>query len=152
MRIILQRVSRAHVSVDGLKTGSIAGGLVILIAVGRGDSEEDSEFLADKIMNLRIFGDESGKMNLNLNAACGSLLVISQFTLYGECLKGRRPSFDLAASADKAKSLYEHFVETLRASGAHVETGVFQAHMEVELVNDGPVTLILDSADQLSSR
>ncbi len=134
-------------SVGDLKTGSIASGLVIFVAVRRGDSIADTQILADKVIKLRIFADDAGKMNRSLSEAGGSLLVVSQFTLYGDCRKGRRPNFDQAAPAEHAKALYEAFVELLKARGAHVETGVFQAYMEVELVNDGPVTLILESAE-----
>jgi D-aminoacyl-tRNA deacylase len=146
MRVVLQRVKRAHVDVAGTTVGRIGQGLVIFAGVTHADSREDAEYLADKIVQLRIFPDEERRMNRSLIEAGGALLVVSQFTLYGSCRKGRRPSFDQAAAPEKARELYEYFVERLRSSNAMVETGVFQAEMEVHLVNDGPVTFILDSA------
>jgi len=146
MRAVIQRVSKALVTVDGAATGSIGAGLVVLLGVGKGDQAASAEALVDKIVHLRIFADDAGKMNLSLADIRGSLLVVSQFTLYGDCRKGRRPGFDAAAPAEEARRLYEHFVDSARLRGVHTETGVFQAHMEVSLVNDGPVTLILDSA------
>ena len=145
MRAVVQRVSRAEVRVDGDVTGRIACGLAVLLGVGRGDVERDAEYLLDKIVGLRIFPDADGKMNLSLGQAGGGLLVVSQFTLYGDTRKGRRPSFVDAAPPEEANRLYEHFVRLARDRGLEVGTGVFQATMEVDLVNDGPVTLILES-------
>jgi D-tyrosyl-tRNA(Tyr) deacylase len=145
MRAVVQRVSKACVRVDGRITGEIQDGLVVLLGVARSDDEVAAEQLAEKIWVLRIFGDAQGRMNRSLEEAGGAVLAVSQFTLYGDCRKGRRPSFDRAAPAEQAKALYEKFVEALRHRGARVETGVFQAMMDVELVNDGPVTLLLDT-------
>ncbi len=146
MRAVVQRVTSARVEVDGRVTGEIGGGLLVLLGVAKPDTREDAEFLADKIVNLRIFSDEAGKMNRSVAESGGALLMVSQFTLYGDCRKGRRPSFDAAAPAEQARALYEAFVEAARAKGLTVETGVFQAHMSVSLVNDGPVTLLVESA------
>lgn len=132
-------------TVDGAVTGSIAGGLVVLLGVAKGDTERDAAYLVEKILGLRIFPDEAGKMNRSLMDTGGALLVVSQFTLYGDCRKGKRPSFDQAAPAREAEALYDYFVDAARRRGVRVETGVFQAHMDVELVNDGPVTLIVES-------
>jgi D-tyrosyl-tRNA(Tyr) deacylase len=145
MRAVIQRVSEARVTVAGSVLGEIGPGLLALLGVAKPDTPAHAEFLADKILNLRVFSDEAGKMNRSLLDVTGALLVISQFTLYGDCRKGRRPSFDDAAPAEQARPLYEHFVEVARRSGVRVETGVFQAHMEVSLVNDGPVTLLVES-------
>ncbi len=145
MRAVVQRVSQARVDVDGSTTGEIGRGLLVLLAVAKTDTREDAGWMADKITSLRIFPDEAGKMNRGVIEAGGALLAVSQFTLYGDCRKGRRPSFDRAADAAEARSLYEYFVEACRKRGARVETGVFQASMAVHLVNDGPVTLIVDS-------
>ncbi len=145
MRIVLQRVKNAHVDVAGATVGEIGAGLLILVGVGRGDSVADADYLADKIIHLRIFADQAGRMNHSVQEIGGRLLVVSQFTLYGDCKKGRRPSFDDAAPSEQARALYEHFVNQLKSSNVPVETGVFQAEMEVYLVNDGPVTLLLDS-------
>jgi D-aminoacyl-tRNA deacylase len=145
MRAVVQRVSRARVEVDGKVTGEIGAGLLVLLGVSKTDQESDADFVAEKIVNLRIFSDAAGKMNLSLLDAGGALLAVSQFTLYGDCRKGRRPSFDQAAPAEQARALYERFVEAARRGGVRVETGVFQAHMEVSLVNDGPVTLLVES-------
>jgi D-tyrosyl-tRNA(Tyr) deacylase len=145
MRVVLQRVTRAKVEVDGAVTGEIGAGLLALLGVAKADTAADAEFLAGKIAGLRIFPDDAGKMNRSLLQAGGAMLAVSQFTLYGDCRKGRRPSFDLAAPAEQARVLYEHFVAALRRSGVRVETGIFQAHMAVSLVNDGPVTLIVES-------
>jgi D-tyrosyl-tRNA(Tyr) deacylase len=145
MRAILQRVSRASVEVEGKITGEIGAGFLVLLGVGKGDTEKDADYLAEKILNLRVFPDGGGKMNRSVVESRGSLLVVSQFTLYGDVRKGRRPSFDAAAPPDEAKRLYEYFVGVARRSGMHVETGVFQAMMNVELVNEGPVTIICDS-------
>ncbi len=147
MRAVIQRVSRAQVTVDGVVTGRIGRGLLVLLGVTHADTTSDAEYLADKIIQLRVFSDEAGKMNRGLAEAGGALLVVSQFTLYGDCRKGRRPSFDAAAPAELARALYEHFVATARGRGIPVETGVFQAHMDVELINDGPVTLILETTE-----
>jgi D-aminoacyl-tRNA deacylase len=145
MRIVLQRVKSARVDVAGQTVGSIGSGLLILLGVTQTDREEDADYLADKVVQLRIFPDEAGRMNRSLLDARGALLVVSQFTLYGDCRKGRRPSFDHAAGAEQARALYEYFTERLRLSNVAVETGVFQAEMEVHLINDGPVTFLLDS-------
>lgn len=145
MRAVLQRVSRARVVVDGNVAGEIGPGLVALIAVGRDDTAASAVSMADKIVNLRIFNDEEGKMNRSLLDTGGAVLVISQFTLYGDARGQRRPSFIQAAPPDKGKALYEEFVRALEKIGVRVETGVFQAHMSVELANDGPVTILLDS-------
>ena len=145
MRAILQRVTRASVEVDGKIVGGIGAGLMVLLGVAKTDSPADADTLAAKIVNLRIFADEAGKMNLSLIDSGGALLVVSQFTLYGDCRKGRRPGFDAAAPAEQARELYERFVTAARQSGVHVETGVFQAHMAVSLINDGPVTFVIES-------
>jgi D-tyrosyl-tRNA(Tyr) deacylase len=145
MRAVIQRVSEARVTVAGSVAGEIGPGLLALLGVAKSDTAADAEFLAEKILHLRVFPDEAGKMNRSLLETGGALLVVSQFTLYGDCRKGRRPSFDAAAPAGQARALYEHFVEAARRSGVRVETGVFQAHMDVSLVNDGPVTLLVES-------
>ena len=145
MKAVVQRVSRAEVRVDGVVTGRIGRGLVVLLGVGRDDTERDGDYLLDKVVGLRIFADAEGKMNLSLEQAGGGLLVVSQFTLYGDTRKGRRPSFIDAAPPERAVALYDRFVEQARARGLEVGAGVFQAMMEVELVNDGPVTLIVES-------
>jgi D-tyrosyl-tRNA(Tyr) deacylase len=131
--------------VDGIVRGKIDAGALVLLGVSRTDRTEDAEFLAAKVVQLRIFNDDAGKMNRSLLDMGGAILAVSQFTLYGDCRKGRRPSFDDAAPADQAKRLYEHFIDAARGWGAPVETGVFQAHMAVTLLNDGPVTLIVES-------
>ena len=146
MRIVLQRVTRASVTVDGRITGAIGPGLVALVAVGREDSSATAVSMAEKIVNLRIFNDDEGKMNRSLLDNAGAVLAVSQFTLYADARGGRRPSFLLAAPPELGKALYEEFVLALRALGVRVETGIFQAHMSVELVNDGPVTILLDSS------
>jgi D-aminoacyl-tRNA deacylase len=145
MRIVLQRVARASVEVAGETVGSIGRGVVLFLAVTHADSRADADFLVDKTVNLRIFPDEAGKMNRSAKEAGGGILVVSQFTLYGDCRKGRRPSFDEAAPPEQARALYEYFVERLKTEISLVETGVFQAAMQVSLVNDGPVTFILES-------
>lgn len=145
MRVVIQRVRQARVVVDTNVTGSIGCGLVVLLGIAKTDSEKDVEYLVEKVLGLRVFSDDSGKMNRSIREVGGSLLVVSQFTLYGDCRRRRRPSFDLAASPPEAARLYKYFVDTARQTGIAVETGVFQAHMEVHLVNDGPVTLICDS-------
>jgi D-tyrosyl-tRNA(Tyr) deacylase len=145
MRVVIQRVSEASVSVDGQVCGSIGRGLLVLLGVESGDTEADADFLVHKTLGLRVFPDADRKMNLSVSNVGGSLLVVSQFTLYGDCRKGMRPSYDRAATPDHARRLYEYFVEHVRAVGIPTETGVFQATMKVQLVNDGPVTLICDS-------
>ena len=146
MRAVVQRVSRAHVAVQGEVTGRINRGIVVLLAVGNDDSTSDADYLADKLIGLRIFEDDNGKMNLAVSDIRGEILVISQFTLYGDVRRGKRPSFDAAAPPQRARELYEYFVERIRATGVVCETGRFQETMQVELVNDGPVTILLDSA------
>jgi D-aminoacyl-tRNA deacylase len=147
MRLVLQRVKEAHVYVDGKTVGSISSGLLILIGVASSDTRKDAEYLADKIIYLRIFPDAERRMNRSILEVGGSLLVVSQFTLYGDCKKGRRPSFDQAAPPEQARELYEYFVERLSSRNVIVQTGVFQAEMQVHLVNDGPVTFVLDSPE-----
>ena len=146
MRAVLQRVSRAKVTVDGETTGEIEKGILVLLGVGQGDTEAEARQLVDKIVNLRIFDDEAGKMNFSLADIEGELLVVSQFTLYADTRKGRRPSYIGAAAPDEANRLYEYFVAEARKITSNVGTGRFQAMMDVELVNDGPVTIILDTS------
>ena len=146
MRLLIQRVSQATVTVDGRTTGSIRTGLLVFLGVARSDTSADADYLVDKLLGLRIFPDEAGKMNRSVHEAGGALLIVSQFTLYGDCRKGRRPSFDQAAPPALAQSLYEYFVQAARRGLVLVETGVFQATMEVKLANQGPVTIMLDSA------
>jgi len=145
MRAVVKRVSRAKVTVAGQVTGEIAHGLLVLLGVGLKDSDAAADYLADKILGLRIFEDDEGKMNRSVVDVNGSILVVSQFTLYGDVRRGKRPSFDDAARPDKAGRLYEYFVERIRATGMRCETGRFQEMMKVELVNEGPVTILLDS-------
>ena len=147
MRLLLQRVSQASVTVDGNTVGSIRTGLLILAGMARTDTKSEVDYLSDKVLGLRIFPDNAGKMNRNIVDAGGSLLIVSQFTLYGDCRKGRRPSFDEAAAPEQAQALYNYLVEKLRAGPVPVQTGVFQAMMEVHLVNQGPVTILMDTAD-----
>jgi D-tyrosyl-tRNA(Tyr) deacylase len=149
MRACIQRVSEARVSVDGEVTGQIGRGLAVLLGVGAGDQQAQVNWLADKIIGLRVFEDDDGKMNRSLGEVNGALLVVSQFTLYGDCRKGRRPSFTDAAAPDLAEHLYNEFVARVRAAGVEVATGRFREHMDVSLVNDGPVTLWIDTADVL---
>ena len=145
MKALIQRVTRASVEVNGQVVGRIDAGLLVLLGVAKGDGETDSRYLIEKIRTLRIFSDEQGKMNRSLTDIGGSVLLVSQFTLLGRTTNGRRPSFDEAALPDEAKRLYEAVATELRAQGTPVETGVFAAHMQVELLNDGPVTFLLDS-------
>lgn len=145
MRAVVQRVSRASVTVEGEVVGSIGAGLLVLLGVAQDDSEADAEFLAGKVAGLRIFEDEDGKMNRAVSEVGGAVLAVSQFTLLGDARKGKRPSFDAAARPERANELYELFVAKLRGAGLTIETGRFQAMMQVELVNDGPVTILLDS-------
>lgn len=144
MRAVVQRVSRASVTVNGGVVGRVGRGLLVLVGVARGDGPADVEYLAAKIRGLRIFADDAGRMNRSVDEAGGGLLAVSQFTIMGDARKGRRPSFDEAAAPEDARQLFEALVTRLRVDGP-VDTGVFQAHMEVELVNDGPVTVLLDS-------
>jgi D-tyrosyl-tRNA(Tyr) deacylase len=145
MRAVVQRVSRAQVAVNGEITGEIGLGLLVLLGVGRDDTEADAIYLSEKIAGLRVFEDAQGKMNRGVQDAGGSVLAVSQFTLYGDVRRGKRPSFDAAAPPEKARQLYKFFVEQIRAAGLRCETGRFQERMKVELVNDGPVTILLDS-------
>ena len=145
---MIQRVREAKVTVLESTTGSIRTGLVVLIGISRSDTAADADYLVDKLIGLRVFPDAEGKMNRSVSEAGGSLLLISQFTLYGDCRRGRRPSFDQAAPPEQAQALYEHFVARAKAGPVQVETGIFQASMQVQLVNDGPVTIWMDSADR----
>ena len=145
VRAVVQRVAEAEVRVDGGVAGAIGGGLVILLGVGAEDTEADAEYLADKVLTLRVFPDEAGQMNRSVLDVRGGLLVVSQFTLLGDARKGRRPSYSDAAPPEEANRLYERFVSRLRPSGLTVATGVFRASMDVALVNQGPVTILLDS-------
>jgi D-tyrosyl-tRNA(Tyr) deacylase len=145
MRVVVQRVSRAKVTVNGEIAGEIGLGLLVLVGVGREDGEADATYLAGKIAGLRVFEDAEGKMNRSVLDANGSVLAVSQFTLYGDVRRGKRPSFDAAAPPEQARRLYEFFVERMRATGLRCETGRFQEMMQVELVNEGPVTILLDS-------
>src|SRR4029077_9636715 len=148
MRAVVQRVSRAQVAVNGEITGQIGLGLLVLLGVGRDDTNADATYLAEKIVGLRVFEDAHGKMNLSVQDAGGSVLAVSQFTLYGDVRRGKRPSFDAAAPPEKARQLYEFFVDQIRAAGLRCETGRFQEMMQVELVNEGPVTILLDSSKE----
>jgi D-aminoacyl-tRNA deacylase len=145
MRAVVQRVSRAQVAVDGEVAGEIGLGLLVLLGVDREDTEADATYLAEKIAGLRVFEDAEGKMNRSAQDVGGSVLAVSQFTLYGDVRRGKRPSFDAAAPPEKARQLYEFFVEQIRSAGLRCETGHFQEMMKVELVNEGPVTILLDS-------
>jgi D-tyrosyl-tRNA(Tyr) deacylase len=145
MRAVVQRVSRAQVTVEGEIAGEIGLGLLVLLGVDREDTEADAVYLADKIAGLRIFEDDEGKMNRSVQEVGGSVLAVSQFTLYGDVRRGKRPSFDGTAPPEQARELYEFFVEQIRAAGLRCEAGRFQAMMQVELVNEGPVTILLDS-------
>ena len=148
MKLVLQRVTDARVVVHGSTVGSIRTGLLVLLGIGKSDTPSDADYLLDKVLGLRIFPDEAGKMNLDVRQAAGALLIVSQFTLYADCRKGRRPGFELAAPPEQAQSLYNYFVESAQRGPVPVETGVFQASMEVHLVNNGPVTIVIDSADR----
>lgn len=145
MRMVIQRVTQASVTVDDQVIGSIGQGIAVLLGVAKGDTEKEADYLANKLVNLRIFEDEAGKMNLSLQDIGGELLVVSQFTLLGDCRKGRRPGFSNAAPPEEADRLYQYVVEQLREKGFHVETGQFQATMLVNIHNDGPVTFVIDS-------
>ncbi len=148
MRLVVQRVSEARVIVDLNITGSIGLGLLVLIGIAKTDSNEDVDYLVEKLLTLRIFPDIEGRMNLSVKEAGGSLLLVSQFTLLGDCRRGRRPSFDDAARPEEARILYDYFVQTARRGPVPVGTGVFQASMQVQLVNEGPVTILMDSRDR----
>lgn len=148
MRAVVQRVSSASVSVDGQIIGRIERGLLVLLGVVVDDTDTDLTYIVDKVTGLRVFDDEQGRMNVDVRVAGGALLVVSQFTLAGDCRKGRRPSWDAAAPSDEARRWYERAIDAWRARGLAVETGIFQADMQVALVNDGPVTLLLDSRRQ----
>ncbi len=152
MRAVVQRVREARVEVDGALTGSIGRGLLVLLGIAREDTPADADYLAEKIAGLRIFPDQQGKMNRSVQDSGGAVLVVSQFTLYGDTRKGRRPSFDRAAPPEQARALYEYFLQALRARGVTVETGVFQAMMQVHLINDGPVTILCESPTETKGR
>jgi len=145
MRMVIQRVTEASVTVDGSVIGSIGKGIAVLLGVAKGDTEQDADFLANKLVNLRIFEDDAGKMNLSVQEVGGEILVVSQFTLLGDCRKGRRPGFSDAAPPDEADRLYQYFVEQVRRLGVRVATGQFQAMMLVKIYNDGPVTFVIES-------
>ncbi|HET9318922.1 MAG TPA: D-aminoacyl-tRNA deacylase [Bryobacteraceae bacterium] len=145
MRAVIQRVTEARVDAEGRVSGSIGAGLVVLLGVSKTDTQQDADYLVDKILNLRIFSDDSGKMNHSIMDVQGGLLIVSNFTVYGDCNKGRRPSFDLAADPEKAQELYLYFISRARTAPVTVETGIFRAAMKLYLVNDGPVTLSCDS-------
>jgi len=149
MRVVIQRVSSARVRVEGKILGEIGKGFLVLLGVGKEDTEKDADWLAEKIVGLRVFEDEQGKFNLPLQEVGGEILIVSQFTLYGDCRKGRRPSFDQSAPPERAEKLYNYFVEKVKEKGIKVATGKFQALMEVELVNQGPVTLIIDTQKKI---
>lgn len=148
MRAVVQRTQRAHVEVYNKVVGQIADGLLVLLGITHADTKKDADWLVEKILKLRIFSDEAGKMNKSVEDVHGGILVVSQFTLYGNCKKGTRPSFEGAARPEQAEELYNYFVQKCIDSGAHVETGTFGAKMDVELINDGPVTLVIDSPSQ----
>lgn len=145
MRAVIQRVRRARVTVDGKVVGEIGAGVVVLLGIGKGDSNENAQYLAEKTVKMRIFNDANQKMNVSLVESRGAALVVSQFTLYGDLSRGRRPGFERAAAPAEANRIYEEYVVQLKSLGVPVQTGVFQAHMVVELENDGPVTILLDS-------
>jgi len=148
MKLVIQRVREARVIVDDGTSGAILTGLLVFIGIARSDTQKDADYLVEKLLSLRIFPDQDGKMNRDVREAGGSLLLVSLFTLYGNCRRGRRPSFDEAAPPDQAAGLYNYFVDLARRGPVPVETGVFQATMQVHLLNDGPVTILLDSADR----
>jgi len=148
MRLLIQRVSTARVTVNESTIGAIGQGLLVFLGISREDTEAEADYLLDKLLWLRVFRDEEDKMNRNIQEAGGALLIVSQFTLYGDCRRGRRPSFDRAAPPDRARVLYDYFVAAARRAPVPVQTGEFQAMMEVHLVNDGPVTILIDSADR----
>jgi D-tyrosyl-tRNA(Tyr) deacylase len=148
MKLVIQRVSEARVNVNGTAVGAIRTGLVVLVGISKSDTAKDADYLADKVLGLRIFPDDEGKMNRNVAEVNGGILIISQFTLYGDCRRGRRPSFDAAAQPDQALTLYNYFVDAVRKSAVPVETGTFQAMMEVSLVNQGPVTIVIESEER----
>jgi D-tyrosyl-tRNA(Tyr) deacylase len=148
MRAVVQKVTRARVTVAGEVVGEIGQGFVVLLGVAREDTPEAADYMAEKVAGLRVFADDAGKMNRSLQDVGGAVLAVSQFTLYGDVRRGRRPGFDRAARPEQAEPLYQRFVAALRARGIQVETGRFQTHMEVELVNDGPVTILIDSEKQ----
>ncbi|GAA5335714.1 MULTISPECIES: D-aminoacyl-tRNA deacylase [Thermus] len=152
MRAVVQRVTEAFVEVEGEVVGRIGLGLLVLLGVGQRDTPEDAQYLARKIVHLRVFADADGKMNLSLKDVGGEVLLVSQFTLYADTRKGNRPSFLQAAPPEVGRRLYEEAIEAFLAQGVHVETGVYGAHMRIHLVNDGPVTLLLDSEDRLKPR
>ena len=152
MRALLQRVSAASVSVDNVITGQIGGGFLVFLGGGKSDTQEDLEYLVDKVINLRVFPDEHGKFDRSVQDVGGEILLVSQFTLYADTRKGRRPGFSDAMPVNEAKELFIEATEAFRNSGVNIETGVFQADMSVSLVNEGPVTLLVDSADRLKSR
>ncbi len=147
MKAVIQRVARASVDSEGTRVGEIKKGFCVLLGVTHSDTEADAKKLAEKIVNLRVFEDEADKMNLSLKDVDGEMLIVSQFTLYGDCRRGRRPSFTDAARPEVANTLYEKFAENVRAQGVRVQTGVFQTHMTVQIENDGPVTLIIDTKE-----
>lgn len=147
MKALIQRVTEARVLVGGQVTGSIAKGLLVFLGIAANDEKKDADYLVDRITGLRIFPDTYRKMNLDIRQAGGAFLLVPQFTLYADCRRGRRPSFDAAAPRDQAEALYNYFVDAARATGVPVSTGVFQATMEVHLINDGPVTIMVDSAE-----
>ena len=148
MRALVQRVLEASVTVDNQITGAIGAGLLVFLGISRSDTEDEGRYLLDKITGLRVFPDAAHKMNLNVQQAAGSLLIVSQFTLYADCRRGRRPAFDQAAPPDRAQELYNRFVELAKRGPVPVASGIFQAMMQVRLINDGPVTILLDSADR----
>ena len=151
MRAVVQRVASSFVDSEGVRAGAIGRGFCVLLGVTHGDTEADAAWLADKIAGLRVFEDENGKLNRSLSDIGGEMLIVSQFTLYGDCRRGRRPSFSDAARPEQADALYEKFVECVRSRGIHAETGVFQTMMTVNIVNDGPVTLIIDTPEKKDS-
>jgi D-tyrosyl-tRNA(Tyr) deacylase len=148
MRLVIQRVREARVIVDSSSTGTISTGLLLFIGISKEDTPAEADYLLDKVIHLRLFPDDAGKMNRSVQEAGGSLLLVSQFTLYADCRKGRRPSFDQAAPPEQAQALYNYFVESARKGPVPVQTGIFQATMQVHLVNDGPVTILIDSTDR----